>query len=41
MMIANSDVRTHQPPPGWEFLSDTPEVCTEYDAEVWYLERVW
>ena len=41
MVISNSDTTTHVPPPGWEFISDEPEVCHEYDAEAWFLERVW
>lgn len=41
MMVHHADLEMHQPPPGWEFLSHEPEVCTEFDAEVWYLERVW
>jgi hypothetical protein len=40
MMIAYADTETHQAPPGWAFLSDVPEDCPEYDAEVWYLGRV-
>lgn len=41
MMIAYADPRTHEPPTGWEFLTDQPEDMPEYDAECWYLERVW
>ena len=41
MVISNSDTTTHVPPPGWEFISDEPEVCHEYDAEAWFLERLW
>lgn len=41
MMIHNADTETHQAPPGWEFMGDEPEVCPEYDAEVWYLGRAW